>query len=310
MSAEKDAARVISETAESFLRRVIEEGSAILSRSEASLAAFETSPGSGEIASAQPRVRPSLPSSGIAESTRSDRDDYFRKLEQNEAAKRPAPAATPTPAEDELEKDAREATQPLRAAAREGETELEKCLLESRACLRDLEATHFELATRFFTALRIHSVSETPDLLDSLREVILNFTGVAEFVLFLHDDAQGRLFPLLCEPSTFACSNCWGRESAEYRHLTKLGRPWRVSDALVENGRDIGIIPMYAQDRLVGALRLVSFLPQKDQLSDSDKELLALVAHEGAIGLENTWNRALAKGQRWTQTDMEELLNA
>lgn len=304
MSAEKDSARVISETAESFLRRVIEEGSAILSRSEASLAAFESSPGSGEIASAQPGGRPSLPSSGMAESTRSDRDDYFRKLEQNEAAKRPAPA------EDQFEKDAHEPTKPLRAAAREGETELEKCLLESRACLRELEATHFELATRFFTALRIHSVSETPDLLDSLREVILNFTGVAEFVLFLHDDAQGRLFPLLCEPSTFACSNCWGRESAEYRHLTKLGRPWRVSDALVENGRDIGIIPMYAEDRLVGALRLVSFLPQKDQLSDSDKELLALVAHEGAIGLENTWNRALAKGQRWTQTDMEELLNA
>lgn len=188
-------------------------------------------------------------------------------------------------------------------------TQLERQLERMRAHLDALEADHFDAIARVITLSRLNGAQSASDVLATITEVLLNFTGVGHFALYGVDDEAALLFPLSVEgpipaPAVEPLSSGIGAA------LNTLGRAWLPRDERIVADEGLFWLPLYGIRRLVGALRLDALLPQKDELTASDLELLSLMSEHAGQALENAWIRACATPQPFNRRVLEELVRA
>lgn len=161
--------------------------------------------------------------------------------------------------------------------------------------LQSLEDEHYHLAAMYVASGQFHAASTVDEVLRTSTEILLNFLGVGEFTLFVVDEPRDRLFPLWRE----------GGDPADYPELARpeqgpvaealsVGRAWRPGDPMGSTDDALMHLPLYSGTRLVGVIRIESFLPQKSEFADTDFGLLELVSGHTGIGIENAWIRAHA----------------
>jgi hypothetical protein len=187
--------------------------------------------------------------------------------------------------------------------------QLERQLERMRAHLDALEADHFDAVARVIALSRLNGAQSASDVLATITEVLLNFTGVGHFALYGVDDEAALLFPLSVEgpiPAPAVQPLNSGVGSA----MRSLGRAWLPRDERIVADSGLFWLPLYSLRRLVGALRLDALLPQKDDLNASDLELLSLMSEHAGQALENAWVRACAAPQPFTRRVLEELVRA
>lgn len=167
-----------------------------------------------------------------------------------------------------------------------------------RERLQSLEDEHYNLAAMYVASGQFHGANTVDEVLRTVTEILLNFVGVGAFTLYAVDETRQVLFPLWRE----------GGELSERSELPRptegpvadaigIGRAWRAGDPMGAGSADdeaLMHLPLYSGPRLMGMLRLESFLPQKSAFADTDFGLLELISGHSGIGIETAWIRAHA----------------
>lgn len=165
-----------------------------------------------------------------------------------------------------------------------------------RERLQSLEDEHYNLAAMYVASGQFHGANTVEEVLRTVTEILLNFVGVGAFTFYAVDETRQMLFPL-------------GREGGDPAERTELprptegpvadalgiGRPWRAGDPMGAESGVLMHLPLYSGTRLIGVLRLESFLPQKSAFADTDFGLLELISGHSGIGIETAWIRAHAE---------------
>jgi hypothetical protein len=179
-----------------------------------------------------------------------------------------------------------------------------------RERLDELEHEHYHLAAIHVAANQFHCASSIEDVLRTITEILLNFVGVGRFTVFGVDEGSQVLFPLASESGPSADGPELPLSSAKLPG----GPPWRPWKAADGRGSTAGGVlmqlPLVAGTRLLGVVRIESFLPQKQEFMDTDFGLLELISEHAGIGIETAWIRAHAKETPLERPGLERLVGA
>lgn len=179
-----------------------------------------------------------------------------------------------------------------------------------RERLDELEHEHYHLAAIHVAANQFHCAHSIEDVLRTITEILLNFVGVGRFTVFGVDEGRQLLFPLASESGPAA----EGSELALSEAGLPGGPPWRSWKAAdgpgATGGRALMHLPLVAGTRLLGVLRIESFLPQKHEFMDTDFGLLELISEHAGIGIETAWIRAHAEETPLERSGLEQLVGA
>lgn len=177
-----------------------------------------------------------------------------------------------------------------------------------RERLQSLEDEHYNLAAMYVASGQFHAAYTVDEVLRTVTEILLNFVGVGAFTLYAVDEPRQVLFPLWREGGELGELGELPRPSeGPVAEALGLGRAWRAGDPMgasdANDSRDssgggsaaaLMHLPLYSGTRLIGVLRLESFLPQKSAFADTDFGLLELISGHSGIGIEAAWIRAHA----------------
>ncbi len=159
-----------------------------------------------------------------------------------------------------------------------------------RQRLQSLEDEHYHLAAMYVASGQFHAAGTVDEVLRTMTEILLNFVGVGAFTLFVVDEPRQSLFPLWRE----------GGDAADLPEIPRpvegplgevlaMGRAWRPGDPMASTDDALMHLPLFSGTRLVGVIRIESFLPQKQAFGDTDFGLLELISGHSGIGIENAW---------------------
>lgn len=181
-----------------------------------------------------------------------------------------------------------------------------------RSRLDELEREHYELACRHVAAVQFQTAETFEEVLRTSTEILLNFVGIGAFAIYLIDEQDQSVFPIMREGGDRAELPSVDLEGLKSRlAVLGLGRAWTDGDPLdpFEAG-ELMTLPLYAGSRLLGLARLQSFLTQKPKLDSGDSALLSLVSEHAGIGIETAWVRAHAEDAPLVRGAVEELVGA
>jgi hypothetical protein len=161
-----------------------------------------------------------------------------------------------------------------------------------RSRLDALEDEHYHLAAMYVAANQFHAATSIEEVLRTITEILLNFVGVGGFTVFAVDESRQKLFALATETGA-------GADDDEIP-IAEAGDPgsyraWKQADGLRAGDGALMRLPLVSGTRLLGLVKIESFLPQKREFVETDFGLLELISEHAGIGLENAWVRAHAR---------------
>lgn len=176
--------------------------------------------------------------------------------------------------------------------------------------LQSLEDEHYHLAAMYVASGQFHAASSVDDVLRTVTEVLLNFVGVGAFTVYVLDVDRSMFFPLWREGGDPS-------ERPEIEPPTEgvvadalaIGRPWRAGDPMGTTDDALMHLPLLSGSRLVGLIRVESFLPQKHDFADTDFGLLELISGASGIGIDNAWIRAQSDTVPVSRPAIEQLVS-
>jgi hypothetical protein len=164
-----------------------------------------------------------------------------------------------------------------------------------RERLQSLESEHYHLAAMYVASGQFHAANTLDEVLRTVTEILLNFVGVGQFTLYAIDEPRQVLFPLWREGGEASARGELPRPSeGPMADALAIGRAFRAGDPMGADDGGLMCLPLYSGTRLVGAIRLETFLPQKSAFADTDYGLLELISGHAGIGIEMAWIRAHA----------------
>lgn len=164
-----------------------------------------------------------------------------------------------------------------------------------RERLQSLEDEHYHLAAMYVASGQFHSAHTLDEVLRTVTEILLNFVGVGHFTLYVVDEPRQVLFPLWREGGELSERNDLPLPTeGPMAQAMEIGRAWRAGDPIGAGDGALMHLPLYSGTRLVGVIRLESFLPQKSAFADTDYGLLELISGHSGIGIDTAWIRAHA----------------
>lgn len=175
-----------------------------------------------------------------------------------------------------------------------------------------LEREHYHLAAIHVAGNQFHVAASVDEVLRTITEILLNFVGVGRFTVYLLDEARETLFPVARE----------GGDPAERAELplergaggepgtARATAAWRAGGSLPSAAGALGDLPLVSGSRMVGLVRLESFLPQKSGFEGADRDLLELISEHAGVSLEAAWIRAHATDTPLRRGDIEQMVGA
>ena len=148
----------------------------------------------------------------------------------------------------------------------------------------EVEEQNESLANLYVASHRLHSTLDSLEVVECIKEILLNMIGSEDFGLFVVDDESGELVRSGYEGETAA-------EPAKER--TTLGEGVEGAVALIgepffsESAGDgpCACVPLKIKERVVGVIAIYTLLSHKKGLSVLDHKLLELLAGHAASAL-------------------------
>jgi hypothetical protein len=151
----------------------------------------------------------------------------------------------------------------------------------------EIEAENARLASLYVASHQLHSILDLHAIVRHMKELLAQFVGAREFVVYLADDERGELVPICSE----------GLASAQVARLPLgeglIGRvvssgvaEWVDGDATAGTlASPAAAIPLLLNGRAVGAIAVVATFEQKREFVDVDFELFRLLGAHAASAL-------------------------
>jgi hypothetical protein len=182
------------------------------------------------------------------------------------------------------------------------EAEREQMLARFRAVQRDnldfeersreIERENNNLANLYVASYQLHSTLDLREVTQIILEILLNFIGARTFAIVLVDESRGVLVPLAAEgiprdriPFVPVGKGAIGAVVTTGKALVDTVARAGSAGGSVELERPLIVSPLRIKEKVVGAIVIWEFLPQKTELADVDHELLNLLAAHAASAL-------------------------
>jgi hypothetical protein len=180
-----------------------------------------------------------------------------------------------------------------------------------RERLDALELEHYQLACRHVAANQFYSAETVEDVLRNVMEILLNFVGVGEFTIYLHDQARAEFFPVAREGGEVEEREAISAvPDGPMADITGDPGPWREGDDRHAAGAGLFMLPLASGSKLMGVVQLDAFLAQKSGFDHNDFALLELVSEIAGTCVDNAWVRAHADTAPLTRTALAGELGA
>ena len=148
----------------------------------------------------------------------------------------------------------------------------------------EVEEQNESLANLYVASHRLHSTLDSAEVVECIKEILLNMIGSEDFGLFVVDDESGELVRSGYEGETAG----WpGKERITLGEETE-GMAALTGQALFgEEGtkEPCACVPLMIKDRVVGVIAIYALLSHKRGLSVLDHKLLELLAGHAASAL-------------------------
>ena len=154
----------------------------------------------------------------------------------------------------------------------------------------EIEAELANLANLYVAATQLHSARTVRSCIRNLKELLAQFLGAAEFVVYLASDDKTELCAIASEGvSPDAVARVPIGDGP-------LGEAFRAGRLLFGSGADTSkgtiadpaaVVPLHLDGRTVGVIAIFGTLPQKTEFINVDNELFKLLGAQAAPALVN-----------------------
>lgn len=127
------------------------------------------------------------------------------------------------------------------------------------------------------TLRRLHEAADRDEVLDALGEAVVNILGCEQFVVLLADGASLR------PARTIGLAAGRAETLASELGAPAAGKPLTGSEARAVDLALTALVPLAARGRVVGAIAMEAFLPQRGALGPLDAEVMELLGLHGAL---------------------------
>jgi hypothetical protein len=149
----------------------------------------------------------------------------------------------------------------------------------------ELEAELAQLGTLHVANLQLHASMSIRRAFKSVRELLAQFLGAAQFALYWSDDDPDQLVPVAVEGLTVREAREVGVDDSPRWEPYKSGQVW-VEDARSPNqgstATPAAIIPLHMGAQRLGAVVIFRTLAQKTEFEKGDLELFKLLSTQAA----------------------------
>jgi nitrate/nitrite-specific signal transduction histidine kinase len=148
----------------------------------------------------------------------------------------------------------------------------------------EVEEQNESLANLYVASHRLHSTLDSSEVVECIKEILLNMIGSEDFGLFVVDDETGELVR-----SGYEGETAGGPEKAKIvpgeglEGVVALGGEPFFGESADEGPR--ACVPLKIKDRVVGLIVIYTLLSHKKGLSVLDHKLLELLAGHAASAL-------------------------
>ncbi|HLG13764.1 MAG TPA: GAF domain-containing protein [Blastocatellia bacterium] len=150
----------------------------------------------------------------------------------------------------------------------------------------EVEEQNESLANLYVASYRLHSTLDPLEVVECIKEILVNMVGTEEFGLYVVDEESSELVLAGCE-GEIAQRLERGRVAfgdGLEGMVAQSGEPFFTDDA-GEGGEVCACIPLKIKERVVGVIAMYKLLPHKMGLSALDHKLLELLAGHAATAL-------------------------
>lgn len=154
----------------------------------------------------------------------------------------------------------------------------------------EIEAHNFNLMNLYVATLRLHGTLSRDEILEIIKDIIVNLVGSEEIGVFEFDDA-GRTLQLVTSVGIDAVRWASVPSSAGIvGHVARTGKTFlagQPAPAPLAAGEEslTAAIPLNRVNQVVGAIAVFRLLPHKPALEAFDQELLTLLSTQVAMAL-------------------------
>jgi hypothetical protein len=153
----------------------------------------------------------------------------------------------------------------------------------------EIEAENNNLANLYVASYQLHSTLEFKEVLQIVREIVINLIGSDHFAVFLIDARKGELSAVVAEgmdtenlPVLRAGEGILGKSVTEEQGVYIAGDPTKGS---MDPADPIVCIPLRIKSEVIGAIAIYALLEQKKEFTLLDVELFNLLGGHAATAI-------------------------
>lgn len=190
--------------------------------------------------------------------------------------------------------------------------ELENENREFAEQLVNTEDLNNNLINLYVASSRMHSVLEWDNVIDIIKEVVINFVGVEQFALLLWDEEQqslnysaGEGFDPDAFPTVSAGEGLLGEVFAAGEIFLHDGN---VANGSEDPLQPLAAIPLVIHGEVIGVLAIYHLLTQKEKFEPVDHQLFSMLAEHAATALFSSKLYDESERKRQTYRGMMDIL--
>ena len=151
----------------------------------------------------------------------------------------------------------------------------------------ELENELAHIGTLHVANLQLHASMSIRRAFRSIRELLAQFLGAAQFAIYWEDDDPALIVPIMVEGLSKREAREVGVDESSMWAPYKRGHVW-VADGSSASGsieHPVAIIPMHMGAERLGAVVIFKTLPQKTTFDPADRELFKLLSTQAAAAI-------------------------
>lgn len=154
---------------------------------------------------------------------------------------------------------------------------------------QEIETQHNQLANLYVASYQLHATLSFHEVIDTLKEILINLVGAESFALFWVDERQGTLKAEAQQAMDDLLESDLPYKGGVLAGAAKRGQSYYADPVpprgTIDPARPIACIPLRIGDRVIGIVAIYRLLAQKDRFTPGDFELFTLLAGHAATAL-------------------------
>ena len=158
-----------------------------------------------------------------------------------------------------------------------------------------IESHNEVLQNLYVSSHRLHATLEPNEVLDTIKEIVINLVGGEKFGIWMLDDAESNAMSMLAHEGLEDGGKLEPRE-IELAKKALGGDAWYGAP----DEHPLAVVPLRVDDRAVGLIVIRTLFGHKKSLSHLDQQILGLLSGQAATAL--TSARLYAEKSRKLET--------